>query len=71
MEFHVLDLVSWFVVMWLLEKLCGDDWESNLFIGGIITIIWMGVFVFGGIDVIDILNGNIKMEWDWFPKIKL
>jgi hypothetical protein len=74
---HILDFVMYFVTMgiiwFVLDKLFGGEFTNEL--GGLVgllvlfiaTIIYIALFVFGGVDWIDIFHGKYNVNiTDWF-----
>lgn len=72
MDFHALDLITWFVICVLLYVLAPEQYKEEIgilayvFVVLIFTIIWVILFGFCGFNVIDIINSKntfINLKW--------
>jgi hypothetical protein len=72
MEFHALDLITWFVICILIHIILPRDFTEE--IGGLVyvgivfvfSIVWLILFVFCGFNVIDIINSKavfFNLKW--------
>jgi hypothetical protein len=71
MDFHALDLITWFLICALMYILAPRSCKEELgiliylFVVIMFTIIWTIIFVFCGVNVIDLIHSNytfIKMK---------
>jgi len=64
-EFHVLDVVFYFVISWIIGKTSKDHEEVGSLFWILFTILWIIFFVIGNVNVIDalryIFNLNYKL----------
>lgn len=70
MTFHILDIIMYFVLLWIIWKLLPKDYQDE--VGGatvgcgvitFYTLMYLVVFVFCDVNWIDIINGiHIKFK---------